>query len=698
MIDTVSFEFTTQGAPTSMVLTPAAQTVAVGGTAAMAVELKDANGALTQPLCADSVTTAASPSTAGSPQAVTTCTNSAATSLFDGKAVFTYSPSAAGTYAISATPGGTLPAGGVSTQTVSVTADTVIVPATTIVSAPAAGVSQGDNSIYTEPTSVTAANPSASTDLYVATSVKDISIKVTGATAGAKIAYSVTDSESLPAGVTDMASTVTLDANKAATITVSASAPFATSPTVGSEYTLVIGVSGGVQSTYDVKYRTTNTVNVGNITLSPKATTTSYVKTGEATSVSATVTNQFGLPLPGVVVASTPSASTGVTGTTGSDGIATLAVAAPTNSSVTTQTVSFKGTFGGTTTSATGNVTFIYNSTGGPTSLSVASNIGDKATTAELTQNVDTAGNVTGTYAVTDATTKTRWMQLTATVGGSVTGVPVTFTGDGLYFTGNNADSLNSADTKAGTFTVTSTGGSAVAFVKATKTGTATVNVAAGTLTDTISWKVANQATDARVLKVEPAEQAAADRATVVATVTDAFGNAVGGVSLTFSEVGAGIFANGASTLVAATGPTGVVSVENLATGSGESVVTVTGVWTGSANSPITGAPAAVTSGVAKVTFSPSGTKSITIAGSRTTVRGKPGIQIDGITTGIEDGKTVIPYFRFPGQTDYTQGSARPVVNDEEFTWQRKTGKKFYAYVTNDDGAVKSNRVIIAAK
>ena len=77
---------------------------------------------------------------------------------------------------------------------------------------------------------------------------------------------------------------------------------------------------------------------------------------------------------------------------------------------------------------------------------------------------------------------------------------------------------------------------------------------------------------------------------------------------------------------------------------------------------------------------------------------GRPGIAIEGVTTGIENGKTVIPYFRFPGQTDYTQGSARPVITDDEFTWQRKTGKKFYAYVTNDDGKVKSNRVIIAAK
>jgi hypothetical protein len=82
---------------------------------------------------------------------------------------------------------------------------------------------------------------------------------------------------------------------------------------------------------------------------------------------------------------------------------------------------------------------------------------------------------------------------------------------------------------------------------------------------------------------------------------------------------------------------------------------------------------------------------------TRAAVSGKPGIKVDGVTVGIEDGKTVIPYFRFPGETSYTQGSARPVVTADEFMWQHKTGKKFYAYVTSYDGAVQSNRVIIAA-
>jgi hypothetical protein len=104
-----------------------------------------------------------------------------------------------------------------------------------------------------------------------------------------------------------------------------------------------------------------------------------------------------------------------------------------------------------------------------------------------------------------------------------------------------------------------------------------------------------------------------------------------------------------------------------------------------------------VSSKVGPIKISAASEKSITITGSRTTVSGKPGVKIDGVVTGIEDGKTVIPYFRFPGETTFTQGSARPEIADGSFTWQRKTGKKFYAYVTNDDGAVTSNRVIIQA-
>jgi VCBS repeat-containing protein len=90
--------------------------------------------------------------------------------------------------------------------------------------------------------------------------------------------------------------------------------------------------------------------------------------------------------------------------------------------------------------------------------------------------------------------------------------------------------------------------------------------------------------------------------------------------------------------------------------------------------------------------------KSITITGNRGTVSGKPGIIVDGDTTGFDPGTKLVPYVRFPGQTQYTEGSARPEVGaDGGFTWQRKTGKKTYVYFKNESESVQSNRVIVPA-
>jgi hypothetical protein len=97
------------------------------------------------------------------------------------------------------------------------------------------------------------------------------------------------------------------------------------------------------------------------------------------------------------------------------------------------------------------------------------------------------------------------------------------------------------------------------------------------------------------------------------------------------------------------------------------------------------------------VAISDNRTISITIAGSRATVGGKPGIRVEGVTVGFENGDTVIPYVRFPGETTYTQAASRPVITDGEFVWERKTGKKVYVYFTSKDGSVQSNRVIIQA-
>jgi VCBS repeat-containing protein len=90
--------------------------------------------------------------------------------------------------------------------------------------------------------------------------------------------------------------------------------------------------------------------------------------------------------------------------------------------------------------------------------------------------------------------------------------------------------------------------------------------------------------------------------------------------------------------------------------------------------------------------------KSITITGNRGTVSGKLGIIVDGDTTGFDPGTKLVPYVRFPGQTQYTEGSARPEVGaDGGFTWQRKTGKKTYVYFKNEAESIQSNRVIVPA-
>ena len=94
---------------------------------------------------------------------------------------------------------------------------------------------------------------------------------------------------------------------------------------------------------------------------------------------------------------------------------------------------------------------------------------------------------------------------------------------------------------------------------------------------------------------------------------------------------------------------------------------------------------------------SPPVAKSILITGSRGEVRGRPGVIIDGTSTGMV-GEQVAPWVKFPGQSGYTEGSARPTVDAQgDFTWQRRTGKKIYVYFRSVDKDVRSNRVIIAA-
>jgi YVTN family beta-propeller protein len=87
---------------------------------------------------------------------------------------------------------------------------------------------------------------------------------------------------------------------------------------------------------------------------------------------------------------------------------------------------------------------------------------------------------------------------------------------------------------------------------------------------------------------------------------------------------------------------------------------------------------------------------SITITGTRTEIRGRPGVRIAGVTTNIDMGAVLRPWVRFPGQRSYTEEAARVFVDENgTFTWQRRTGKRVYVSMRSEDGSMASNRVII---
>ena len=81
---------------------------------------------------------------------------------------------------------------------------------------------------------------------------------------------------------------------------------------------------------------------------------------------------------------------------------------------------------------------------------------------------------------------------------------------------------------------------------------------------------------------------------------------------------------------------------------------------------------------------------SILISGSRTGST----IQVDGTTIDLTG--TVTPWVKLSDQTSFTEGSARPTITDNAFTWSRKANKKAYVYITHGD--VKSNTITIAAR
>ena len=715
VLDTVNFSITTVGKVASMTLTPASQSTAVSGNASLALTLKDAAGNTTQPLTVDSVAMSAS---GGSASAVTT-TGAGAASLYDGVAGISYTaPATAGSYTVTATPGGTLPAGGVTTQTASVTVSgTISTTALTGISLTApANVAGGTN-----PSAATAAIPAgassikvravgtASTTVRLAAFASTGTGTINGVTAGATLGAATTfvDVPLNASGVGE--TTFTLGGNLLAT---------------GSAVTINQVQANNTTQVAGVQLIATQTAPaVGAGTIIPTPTGAIVQALGTTTSVTVTVTDQFEEPIPSATVRAFRTSTSGAllsAATTNASGQAVVTVSGA--SSLTTgqsEVYVFTATpLAGSPITATDTLTVTYTTSGAVTSMSVAVAGGATTPVLNTTTSIATVPYMVVPYngAVDTAATG---VYTVATGAGTAAGNYATFTAtptpantvtvsvpEGVKV----ATSLTNLTWSGGARTATVASGQPV-YVFATKTGDHDVTFTSGAITTTTKIKVTTVPAASYNIAVTPADQSiqAAAFGTVRVSVTDVFGNGVpaatgtatGGVTL--NVTGEVLFGGLTNTTNVTTNAAGIAEVTLIAGRAGVAAITATPqapsttpAWV-AGYVPPTGAPAPVkaASAVVKVLDTPA--KTLVITGERATVSGKPGIKVSGIADGFDDGAKVKPYIRFPGESSYTEGSARPVVTDEEFTWQRKTGKKVYVYFLSEDGSVQSNRVIIAA-
>ena len=703
-VDTVNWSFTTTGAAASITLTPASQTVNVGAAAPLTVTALGSNGLPTQIASTEQVALTTTTGTLG------TATLSSANMAL-GTADTTLTQASSGTATVTATPQGTFPSSATA-QTATVTASGAIsslLLSNIAVTAPATA-----NDAGTQP-NISADIPAGSATVTLAVTGN------AGATAGQIVRLEGTASAGTPSAASPAYVNVTLDADKkgTATFTLTGDALLnnATFTALQVDATNAT-VTGPARVVLTQKTRVTS---ASDITVSPSG--ANVRKLGTETAVTVNVADQFGDGMSGYAVRSYRNATAGTNfltlGTTDASGNATVTVSGASGITTgTTEQYSFRATSpAGTDTDKNAALSIEYTTTGDITGLSVG--VSTAGATTPITNattsiavlpyalvpydgTVDSAA--TGTYTVSSGAG--------AAAGEYVTFTPTATPSNSVTVTVPTgvkvATSLTNLIWSGGAQTATVATGAPV-YVFATKTGEHDVTFTSGSITATTKIKVATAPAASYNMAVTPAAQTVRPGAftTVSVEVTDVFGNPVPGATgtgtggVTLTATGDILFAGLTNTTNTTTGADGKAVVAVVAGQVGKGMIaaapqatTSTPAWV-AGYPPPTGAPAPVTSAAAEVIVEAADTKSILIAGERTTVSGRSGIIVDGIVTGIEDGKTVVPYIRFPGQTTFTAGSARPEITDGEFVWQRKTGKRVTVYVTNDDGDIRSNRVTI---
>jgi len=295
---------------------------------------------------------------------------------------------------------------------------------------------------------------------------------------------------------------------------------------------------------------------------------------GSATKWTATVLDQFGKPMSGIVLQPSLSSTSAnysttamATVTTGADGTASVTLTG--GAALTSDTLTFTNVTNGTSVASTAikasyvatlpviaSMTGYYatNESGTPSTPFSTTAIGASSGMTTV-PTVNYTGALVAGSTTTDAINLFQVTTLDS-AGAIVSGVPVTVTASaGSYFTDSCTGATGLLVTTKVCYPNSTTGNISILGVS-TKTATATFTFTAGAVTASQSVNVINAVTDARFVKLS------ASGNEVTASVTDRFGNPIAGQNIQLSTSATGTtLGAGAKTGVYTTDTTGTVVV-----------------------------------------------------------------------------------------------------------------------------------------
>jgi len=511
---------------------------------------------------------------------------------------YTFTPTSAGSGTITAT---------ITTGTTSITKTMSVTAAgygTTPTVAPTVSAVNEDGAQFA------ADAATAAVDYYAGLTTTEVTITISGVDASKALDVALDGTTNVAGGAL---SATRLIANASGVATVSLTTTGATTGQFALVNVDAAGDAGAADATVKVTWRN----NTPDLSSTPTNSTTLFVSPSSTTNVSASVADVFGnaYTAGAVVTLANTSAPAGVTlqdnvVKTATGGSATLGAVVGATAGNYVFTVS--GTdANGSALSTTNTITLTVTTSGGPGSLKVTTG----SNTSTTSFRVWTSNNgVTPIYDGSDGgdaadneiadayTTATATAAQIKTATGDASKIEVEVKNDAGLAVENVSVSVSSKSagvyvrasvptsgtTKLSAFTATSdkTNSSGIAefWVVATVPGTNTVTFSVGssTVTATFLSAVAPDTAYARNIALDKstATQTAGQVTQLTATVTDAFGNAVSGVTLSGAATGlAGRFAGGSRSASVTTDSTGkaVFEVTSETTESGTGTITITG-------------------------------------------------------------------------------------------------------------------------